>query len=127
MNLISNSIKYAAGCPIQVAVARDGEAAVLEVRDKGPGIPEAALSRVFERFERAASARHYGGIGLGLYVARQIAEAHGGSIGAKNLDGGGISFTVRLPPMTPPVGESMDEQSAARAQGRSLPQPPPRR
>jgi PAS domain S-box-containing protein len=96
-NLISNSIKYAAGQPIQVSLARQGDTAVLEVRDGGPGIPEADLSRIFERFERAASARHYGGMGLGLYVARQIAEAHGGRIAASNLPAGGAAFAVRLP------------------------------
>ena len=97
MNLIANAIKYAAGQPIAVTVSRGGEMAVLEVRDKGPGIPEGQLSRIFERFERAASTRHYGGMGLGLYVARQIAEAHGGTIAVANLSDGGACFTVRLP------------------------------
>jgi signal transduction histidine kinase len=55
------------------------------------------LSRIFERFERAASARHYGGLGLGLYVARQIVQAHGGTIAVANLLAGGACFTVRLP------------------------------
>ncbi len=97
MNLISNAIKYAAGQPIQVWLSRDGDTAVMEVRDRGPGIPEAELSRIFERFERVALARHYGGMGLGLYVARQIVEAHGGTITASNLPRGGACFTVRLP------------------------------
>jgi PAS domain S-box-containing protein len=97
MNLISNAIKYAAGGPIQVSLEREANQAVLEVRDQGPGIPDADLSRIFERFERVASARHYGGMGLGLYVARQIAEAHSGTITASNLPGKGARFTVRLP------------------------------
>jgi PAS domain S-box-containing protein len=97
MNLISNSIKYAAAGPIQVSLARQADQAVLEVRDQGPGIPDADLSRIFERFERVASARHYGGMGLGLYVARQIAEAHNGTIAASNLPDKGACFTVRLP------------------------------
>lgn len=96
-NLISNSIKYATGTPIEVIVRADGPYADLEVRDEGPGIPERDLPRIFDRFERSASARHYGGMGLGLYVARQIAEAHGGSIAAKNFPRGGVGFTVRLP------------------------------
>jgi len=108
MNLISNSIKYAAGRPICVSVARDGETALIEVSDSGPGIPAAQLPRVFERFERAASARHYGGMGLGLYVARQIAETHGGSISATNLDRGGVRFTVRLPIEPSRSGMSVD-------------------
>jgi hypothetical protein len=61
------------------------------------GVPDDHLGRIFERFERASSTRHYGGMGLGLYVARQIAEAHGGTITAHNLPAGGACFTVRLP------------------------------
>jgi len=106
-NLISNAIKYAAGSPIRVSLAMpEPNVAVIEVYDGGPGIPEAQLTRIFERFERAASARHYGGLGLGLYVARQIAEAHGGSIGARNLPSGGACFTVRLPLDPPPAQAS---------------------
>ena len=85
MNLIQNSIKYAAGRPIRVSVARDGETALIQVSDSGPGIPAAYLPRIFYRFERAVSARHFAGMGLGLCVARQIAEAHGGSISATIL------------------------------------------
>ena len=111
-NLVSNAIRYAAGAPIEVRVARDaaalGEAAgdgapgaeagaVIEVRDRGPGLPAGQLSRIFERFERSASMRHYAGLGLGLYVVRQIAEAHGGRVTAENAADGGACFTVRLP------------------------------
>jgi len=100
-NLISNSIKYAAGAPIHVLATVDARDAVMTVEDGGPGIPEQDLPRIFERFERSASTRHYGGMGLGLYVARQIAEAHGGNIIARNLPAGGAGFTVRLP-LEPP-------------------------
>src|SRR5439155_13950613 len=96
-NLVSNAIKYGAGAPIRVSLARDEGGAVLEVRDRGPGIPEADLGRIFRRFERAVSVRHHGGFGLGLYVTRQIAEAHGGTVTAGNLPGGGACFTARLP------------------------------
>jgi signal transduction histidine kinase len=96
-NLLSNAFKYAARRPIVVSVARAGDEAVLEVRDEGPGIAEEQMPRLFERFERADSTRNYGGMGLGLYVAREIAQAHGGTIAANNLPGGGASFTVRLP------------------------------
>jgi len=95
-NLLSNAIKYAAGTPIDVSVGWEGQLAVLEIRDRGPGILESDLSRIFERFERAAAAS-YGGMGLGLYITRQIVEAHGGSVTASNADGGGALFTVRLP------------------------------
>jgi len=106
MNLISNAIKYAAGQPIDVSASREGAMAVLEVRDKGPGIPEDQLPRIFERFERASSTRHYGGMGLGLYVARQIAQAHGGTIVGANLPEGGARFTVRLP-LVPPASRTV--------------------
>ena len=96
-NLIANAIKYAPGKPIEVSVARVADGAVLQVRDHGGGIAEEELSRIFERFERADSTRDHGGMGLGLYVAREIAEAHRGTIVAANLPGGGASFTVRLP------------------------------
>ncbi|WP_044183810.1 sensor histidine kinase [Hyalangium minutum] len=96
-NLVSNALKYAAGAPIEVSLAQDGETAVIDVRDRGPGIPEDALSRIFDRFERAAEIRHYGGLGLGLYVVREIVKAHDGMVTAHNLPEGGACFTVRLP------------------------------
>jgi len=97
MNLIANALKYAGGQPIDVSLARDGDTAVLTVRDRGPGIAPDDMDRVFERFERATSMRHHGGFGLGLYVAREIARAHGGSISVANAPDGGACFTVRLP------------------------------
>jgi len=103
-NLLSNAIKYAAGTPIDVALAREGDTAVLEVRDKGPGLVESELHRLFGRFERANST-NYGGLGLGLYITRQIAEAHGGEVLARNLPDGGASFVVRMP-LAPTIAAS---------------------
>jgi PAS domain S-box-containing protein len=96
-NLVSNAIRHAAGAPIAVRVAHDGQAAVIEVRDGGPGVPIGKLSQIFERFERGASMRHFGGLGLGLYVVREITQAHGGEVTAENRSSGGACFTVRLP------------------------------
>jgi PAS domain S-box-containing protein len=96
-NLIDNALKYGAGQPVDVSLARDGGDAVIVVRDRGPGIAAADATRIFERYERAAPLRHYGGLGLGLYVARHIARAHGGSLAVHDADGGGAAFTLRLP------------------------------
>jgi PAS domain S-box-containing protein len=95
-NLLGNAIKYAAGTPIRLNVFAEPESAVIEVRDRGPGLPPEG-DHLFERFERAASMKNYGGLGLGLYIVQQIAEAHGGSVAAMNAPEGGARFLVRLP------------------------------
>jgi PAS domain S-box-containing protein len=97
MNVIGNALKYGAGAPVRVSLAAAADHAVIEVADGGPGIPEADLARIFGRFERAVSPRHYGGLGLGLYVSRQLVEAMGGAIDARNLPAGGACFSIRLP------------------------------
>lgn len=99
-NLLANAVKYGARAPVEIAVWSEESAAVMEVTDDGPGIPKEDLSRIFERFERAHSLRH-GGLGLGLYVARQIAAAHGGTVSARNAEGHGACLTVRVP-LVPP-------------------------
>jgi signal transduction histidine kinase len=95
-NLLSNAMKYGAGKPIEVVVEENGERALLAVRDYGLGISEAEQKRIFGAFERAVSDRHYGGLGLGLYIARQIVMAHGGSIRVESKPGLGSTFTVEL-------------------------------
>jgi PAS domain S-box-containing protein len=96
-NLLGNSLKYAAGSSVTVRVSgRDGDGR-FEIADRGPGIGADDVSRIFGRFERAAPSRHYGGLGLGLYIARQVVEAHGGSIGVRETPGGGATFSVVLP------------------------------
>jgi signal transduction histidine kinase len=104
MNLVFNAFKYAGAAPISVTVGTDDGGAVIEVRDGGPGIAADALARIFSRFERAAPLRHYGGLGLGLYVSQQIVETHGGTISARNLPERGACFTVRLPLVPPTTG-----------------------
>jgi PAS domain S-box-containing protein len=98
-NLLLNAIKYGAGKPVSVRVSVDDETrtARLEVQDFGIGIAPEHLHRIFQRFERAAPTEHYGGFGIGLYITRQIVEAHGGSIGVATAPGAGSTFTVRLP------------------------------
>ena len=97
VNLLSNAFKYAAGAHVTVELSREPTGVCVVITDTGPGIPPQALSRLFGRFERAAPMRHYGGLGLGLYVARQIVEAHGGRISVSNPAEGGARFTLHLP------------------------------
>ena len=96
-NLLSNAIKYGAGKPIHVEIGEGGHGVLLSVSDGGIGINEEALERIFGRFERAVSLHHFGGLGLGLFIARQIAEAHGGSIAVRSQPGEGATFTLTLP------------------------------
>ena len=97
VNLLSNAAKYGKGAPIEVTVEGDGDRGKLTVQDHGIGIEPSQLERIFGRFERAVSARPYGGLGLGLYIARRIVEAHGGSIRARSEPGSGALFSVELP------------------------------
>lgn len=96
-NLITNALKYGRGKPVDVSLRRDGNDAVLEVQDYGIGIEARHHRRIFERFERAVSERHYGGLGLGLWISRQIVETSGGVIDVTSTPGEGSCFTVRLP------------------------------
>ncbi|WP_157069278.1 sensor histidine kinase [Sandaracinus amylolyticus] len=96
-NLLSNAIKYGEGRPIDVHVVGTPSTARIEVRDHGIGIAEPDLERIFERFVRASSARSYGGLGLGLYIAHQIVSAHGGTIVVASTPGQGSTFVVELP------------------------------
>jgi PAS domain S-box-containing protein len=102
-NLLANAYKYAGGYRVYVTVRRDGDTAVVTVRDHGPGIAPEHRVRIFDRFERAASPT-LGGLGLGLYVAHQIVSAHGGTIGVTGADGGGARFEIRLPLNKPEDG-----------------------
>lgn len=96
-NLLSNAIKYAPGAPVAVTARRDGDHAVLVVADRGIGIAPEAVGRIFGRFERAVPAREYSGLGLGLYIVRQIVEALGGTIDVASAPEAGSTFIVRLP------------------------------
>jgi signal transduction histidine kinase len=101
--LVSNAIKYGEGKPVEVVVERLSEerAARLLVRDRGIGIEPAHAARIFERFERHVSSRHYSGFGLGLWIARQIVLASGGRIRVESTPGSGSTFIVTLP-LDPP-------------------------
>ncbi|WP_394844023.1 hybrid sensor histidine kinase/response regulator [Pendulispora brunnea] len=96
-NLLSNAIKYGQGKPILVQVSHDNGNARLSVHDQGIGIAPEQQARIFDRFERAVSVRHYGGFGLGLWIVRQIVEASGGQVTVESQVGHGSTFTVELP------------------------------
>jgi signal transduction histidine kinase len=101
VNLIDNAVKY--GREAEVTVDRVGGAARIRIRDQGPGIADAELARVFEPFYRVESSRsrESGGTGLGLTIARNIAEQHGGSIALANHPEGGLEVTLMLPAYYP--------------------------
>lgn len=96
-NLVSNADKYGADRPVEVGVAAGADSAVLTVRDYGIGIAPADKARIFDRFERLVSVRQYAGFGLGLWIVRQVVEAHGGTIAVDSELGQGATFTVVLP------------------------------
>ncbi|WP_420715233.1 ATP-binding protein [Corallococcus sp. BB11-1] len=96
-SLLDNALKFGAGRPVVVSVERAAEHATITVQDHGEGIGPEDQERIFGRFERAAPVNHHGGFGLGLWIARHVAEAHAGSIRLLPTQGGGATFTVALP------------------------------
>jgi len=96
-NLVSNALKYGDGKPIQITAERSGDRAILSVADHGMGIETAKLARIFDPFERVVEARHYGGLGLGLHIAKTIVDGLGGMIAVDSHPGAGATFTVELP------------------------------
>ncbi|TSC29317.1 ATP-binding protein [Corallococcus sp. Z5C101001] len=102
-NLLTNAMKYGAGRPVEVTLEGDASSVRLEVRDHGIGIAEEDRARIFGRFERAVSVRHYGGFGLGLWIVREVVQALGGTIDVKSTPEQGSTFTVTLPRSGAPV------------------------
>ena len=96
-NLITNAIKYGDGNPITVFLSRNNQSAIMKVRDQGVGIDPENHERVFQRFERATAEKNITGLGLGLYIVKQIILLHGGSICVESELGKGSTFTVKLP------------------------------
>jgi signal transduction histidine kinase len=97
-NLVGNALKYS-DADVEVELHASGTEVALEVRDRGIGIPDADLPRLFERFHRGTNTddRRHSGMGLGLYICRQVAEAHGGTISVSSRVDEGTQFVVRLP------------------------------
>ena len=96
-NLLTNAAKFGLGKPVDLEVEDAGRAAVIRVIDHGIGISPADQQRIFGRFERAVSERHYGGFGVGLWLCQQIVQAHGGKIEVASAPAMGSTFTITLP------------------------------
>jgi PAS domain S-box-containing protein len=96
-HVLANAVKYGAGNPVDVELTCRDDLAIVVVRDGGIGIDPAERARIFDRFERAVSSRNYGGLGIGLFLARRVVEAHGGSIAVDSAPGAGATFRIELP------------------------------
>jgi signal transduction histidine kinase len=104
-HLVNNALKFGCERPVSIEVARAGARASIVVRDGGIGIAEGDRERIFDRFERAVSSRHFGGFGMGLWIVRRNVDAHGGTVDVQSRPGEGATFTVWLP-LEPPAGET---------------------
>jgi two-component system sensor histidine kinase KdpD len=115
INLVENAVKYApAGSAIELSASAGDREVIVEVADRGPGIPSGEETRIFDKFYRGIPARE-GGVGLGLTICRGIIEAHGGRIWAENRHGGGaiFRFAIPLPERQPLVQSEQAEQNPA--------------
>lgn len=96
-NLLSNAVKYGEGRPIEVTVRASDASTIIRVRDRGIGIPLELQDQLFKRFVRLHSSKTFGGFGLGLWIARELAHRMGGCIDVESAPGSGSTFTVTLP------------------------------
>jgi two-component system sensor histidine kinase KdpD len=111
INLLENAAKYTPrGTELEIAAHADGARVVVDVMDRGPGVPPELLDKIFEKFYRLPRERAGSGAGLGLAICRGIVEAHGGSISATNREGGGQTFRFTIPIEGMPPVLSMEER-----------------
>lgn len=95
--LLNNIIKHAPNCPIAISVSRKHSKIIITVQDKGPGIDILVQKKIFRRFERAHASRNVGGMGLGLFIAKKIIEAHRGTVKLESKLGLGSKFKIEIP------------------------------
>ena len=97
VNLLTNALRYGSGKPVEVGLSATLDGARIEVRDHGIGISEQDQQRIFQQFERGGGGKSADGLGLGLYITRQLVEAHGGKISVYSAPGEGSIFRLDLP------------------------------
>jgi two-component system, OmpR family, sensor kinase len=120
-NLVENALVHTpSGTPITVSVRRNAAEAVLEVADRGPGVPPELRDRIFDRFARGAGDGSVGGSGLGLAIVRAVAQSHGGRVRLDDADGGGARFTVTLPLAIDGVPAADDEDQTSTTTGSTM-------
>jgi signal transduction histidine kinase len=103
-NLLTNAIKHGGPSAIEISVSGENDLVTIVVRDHGPGVPARERERIFGRFEHVDGGAPHSGLGLGLYVAREIVEAHGGRLSVNSPPGGGAAFEIDLPKRPPSTG-----------------------
>jgi two-component system sensor histidine kinase CpxA len=118
-NVVRNAMRYThEGTDIQIQLERanlaNGPEAIIRISDHGPGVPEAALNKLFRPFYRIDDARNRqtGGVGLGLSITDRAVRIHGGSVLAQNRPGGGLIVEIRLPALPEPVNQNVVEQQS---------------
>jgi signal transduction histidine kinase len=112
VNLLTNALRYGGGAPVEVSVHDDAGRVRIEVRDHGKGIAPEDIERIFEPYERGARNGEPKGLGLGLYISRQLAVSHGGSLCVESRPGEGAAFSVVLPAMAAASAPACAERAA---------------
>ena len=102
-NLLENAIKFGKKRPVSVRVHREGDQAIVQVIDHGVGVAEEDRAGIFERFERAVPRRHFGGLGLWLWISKSIVTALGGTIDVRSEPDVETVFTIALPAAGEPI------------------------
>jgi signal transduction histidine kinase len=123
---LTNAIRYAPGAPVDVQAQRDGAFVLVRVTDRGPGVPRGERELIFLRGVRGRAADDDGGRGLGLYLARNLAQSQGGDVWVEQSPGGGASFVVALPATGASELESAPSEAKPTGVVRALTRPSPR-